>query len=275
MMRIGLHVGGQDPGAIAAQCERYGVYEVFMNPGGIGGSGERGYVLGEEIRGLVEDLASRGVTMSGAIVSPPSEDAVMGREEEVVDRICRTIRAIGEAGIDRTLFYPLDRAMHIYDFDATKPRALTPGGRGWEEILAFFRRVVGVADEAGVKLANHVWDVPLMTAIIEEVPSPNNGVTYCQGMYIVEGDPYKAVSDWGIDRIFFSHARTLVRHGPRFEDYEEVPLDQGDVDIAACMRVLHEAGYDGVIAPEHLGAAQSEDPMGDAVAYLKDVLGQL
>ena len=274
-MRIGLHVGGQDPGGIASQCERHAVYEVFVNPRGTGASQERGYVLGEEVKAFVEDLAGRGVTVSGAVISSPSEDAVMGRDEEEVDRLCRTIRAIGQAGIDRTLFYPLDRAMHIHEFDATKPPLLSPGGSGWTEILAFFRRVVDAADEAGVKLASHVWDVPLMKAIIEEVPSPNNGVTYCQGMYIIEGDPYQAVADWGVDRIFFSHARNLIRHGPRFEDYEEVALDKGDVDIARCLRLLHEAGYDGVVAPEHLGVSEGKDPMAEAVAYVKDLLSRL
>ena len=120
-----------------------------------------------------------------------------------------------------------------------------------------------------LKLANHLWAVDMLHAIWDAVDSPNNGVTYCQGMYIFGEDPHTAVDTWGIKRIFFCHARNLVRHGPSFQEYEEVPLDSGDVDIALCMRSLAEAGYDGLIIPEHLGKNGS---ISDAVAYLKKLI---
>ena len=129
--------------------------------------------------------------------------------------------------------------------------------------------MVSVADEVDLKLANHLWAVELLHAIWDAVESPNNGVAYCQGMYIFGENPHTAVDQWGIDRIFFCHARNLIRHGPSFQDYEEVPLDKGDVDIALCVRNLMAAGYEGVIIPEHLGENGS---MSDAVAYLKKII---
>jgi len=88
-------------------------------------------------------------------------------------------------------------------------------------------------------------------------------------MYIFGEDPHIAVDEWGVDRIFFCHARNLIRHGPSFQEYEEVPLDKGDVDIALCVRNLMEAGYNGVIIPEHLGKGEN---ISDAVNYLRKII---
>ena len=97
------------------------------------------------------------------------------------------------------------------------------------------------------------------------MPSPNNGVTYCQGMCLIGEDPHTPVETWGMDKIFFAHARNQVRTGPCLMDHDEAPLEDGDVDMASCVRALVESNYDGVIVPEHLGP-QSQT---DAVAYLK------
>ena len=94
------------------------------------------------------------------------------------------------------------------------------------------------SDEVTLKIANHVWAVDLLREIWNTVGSPNIGVAYCQGMYIIG-----------------------------FPGHEEVPLDEGDVDIAQCVKALAKAGYDGLIIPEHLGNGN----MAEAVIYLKSL----
>ena len=108
-------------------------------------------------------------------------------------------------------------------------------------------------------IANAIWDA---------VDSPNNGVTYCQGMSLIGEDPHAPAETWGMERIFFAHARNQVRHGPSLMDHEEVPLESGDVEIARCVRAMVAAGYDGVIAPEHLGPQN----LAAAIAYLRALL---
>jgi len=100
------------------------------------------------------------------------------------------------------------------------------------------------------------------------VESPNNGVTYCQGMCLIGEDPHTPAETWGMEKIFFAHARNQVRTGPCLRDHDEVPLESGDVDMARCVRALTEASYDGVIIPEHLGPQS----IADAVTYLKKLL---
>ncbi len=126
---------------------------------------------------------------------------------------------------------------------------------------------VGVAVKEELILMHCTIDME--HAILEAVPSPSNGVTYCQGMYIFGEDPHTPDETWGMDRIFFCHARNLIRHGPAFWEYEEVPLDKGDVDIAKCVRALMDARYEGVMIPEHLGEGTS---LAESVAYLKGLI---
>lgn len=268
-MRIGIHAGSSNADQIVEQCRQAGVDEVFLRAGAVPEFAERGYISSGGVEAFKDALADLGVRVSGTITPVPSKEAVLGDNEAELTNLCKTLRAMGEAGIETTLFYPLDRFIYFEEYHPGRPLELVPGGDGWDAVIEFFKRVVGVADEVDLKLANHLWAVDMLHAIWDAVGSPNNSVTYCQGMYIFGEDPHTAVDTWGIERISFCHARNLVRHGPSFREYEEVPLDSGDVDIARCMRSLAEAGYDGVIAPEHLGKGGS---ISDAVAYLKKLV---
>ena len=270
-MRIGIHAGSSDPDQVAEQCRQAGVDEVFSSVGIDPGFAERGYLSPHNVEAFRDKLAERGIRMSGMITPVPSREVVLGNDEAGLENLCKTLRAMGEAGIETTLYYPLDKFIYFTEYHPGQPLELTVGGEGWDAVIEFFRRVTGAADEVNLKLANHLWVPDMQKAIWAEVPGPNNGVTYCQGMYIFGEDPHTAVETWGIDRIFFCHARNLIRHGPAFWEYEEEPLDKGDVDIAHCVRSLIDAGYDGVIIPEHLGDNAS---LSEAVTYLRGVINR-
>ena len=268
-MRVGIHAGSSSADQIADQCRQAGVNEVFLRVQSVPKFSERGYATPDNIRVFREELAERGIQMSGMITPVPSKEVVLGDDEVGLANLCKTLRAMGEAGVEATLFYPLDKFIYFDEYHPGKPLEIVPGGPEWDAVIEFFRRVVDVADEVDLKLANHLWAVDIMHALWDAVDSLNNGATYCQGMYIFGEDPHTAVDAWGIERIHFCHARNLIRHGPSFREHEEVPLDKGDVDIALCVRNLMEAGYDGVIIPEHLGKGES---IADAVAYLKKLI---
>jgi D-mannonate dehydratase len=268
-VRVGIHAGSSNADQVAAQCNQAGVDEVFLAARAVSGFTERGYATADGIRAFRDELGKRGIQMSGMITPVPSKEVVLGSDEAGLTNLCKTLRAMGEADIEATLYYPLDKFIYFDEYHPGKPLEIVPGGPEWNAVIEFFKRVVGVADEVDLKLANHLWAVDMMHAIWDEVDSLNNGATFCQGMYIFGEDPHTAVDTWGIERIHFCHARNLIRHGPSFREHEEVPLDKGDVDIALCVRNLMEAGYDGVIIPEHLGEGGS---ISDAVAYLKKLI---
>ena len=267
-MRIGIHMGYSSADEVVEQCRESGVNEIFLSATSVPGFAERGHLTQEDFKPIGEELAARGILVSGMILPVPSQEAVLGQGETERANFCQTVRAVGQSGIDTTLFYPLDRFLYFHEYHPGRPLMVMPGEEGWDAVIAFFIEVVAVADEVNVKLGSHLWAVDVVHAIWDAVPSPNNGVTYCQGMSLINEDPHSPAATWGMNKIFFAHARNQVQHGPNLMDHKEVSLDSGDVDMARCVRALVEAEYAGVIIPEHLGP-QSQP---DAVAYLKKVI---
>ena len=267
-MRIGIHMGYSSADQVAAECRDCGVDEIFLSANSVPGFDERGHATEGEFTRVIEELRERGVLVSGVILSPPSQEAVLGTDLEERRALCETIRAAGRAGIDTSLFYPLDRFLHFHEYHEGRPLMVMPGDEDWGKVVAFLREVVAAADEVGLRLGNHLWAVDVVHSIWEAAPSPNNGVTYCQGMWLIGEEPHTPAETWGMDRIFFAHARNQVRTGPALMDHDEVPLGSGDVDMARCVRALQENQYEGVIIPEHLGPQSTAD----AVRYLKGLI---
>lgn len=270
-MRVGIHMFAGEAEEILARCREVGVNEVFIPTAAVAKAGR---LAPGELGHLRARLAKGGVVLAGMILPRPSEAALGGGDEEGVEALCDTIQVMGQAGIGTALFYPLNIAAHAQEHGLAEP-IIRVGGEGWTELVGFFQKVVGAAEKAEVRLASHVWDMRLMKALMAAVPSPYNGITYCQGMYILGEDPYGAVAGWGRERIFLSHARNLTKHGERFEDFEEVPLDKGDIDIGRCIELLHRVGWEGLIIPEHLGAGDGPRAVAEAVEYLQGVLSRL
>ena len=267
-MRIGTHMGYSSADQVAEECRAAGVKDIFLAATTVPGYEERGHVTLEQLKPVVEELGARDIRTPGVILSPPSPEVVLGTDETGLADFCQTIRAFGQCGIDTALFYPLDRLLYFTEFHEGRPLKVMPGDEGWDAVLNFFREVVAVAEEVNLRLASHLWAVEVVHGIWEAVPSPSNGVTYCQGMCLIGEDPHTPAETWGMDKIFFAHARNQVRTGPCLMDHDEVPLESGDVDMARCVRALVEAGYDGVIIPEHLGPQS----VADAVTYLKTLI---
>lgn len=262
-MKVGVQIGLTDPDQIADYCRAAGVDEVAMSAGGISAN----------IAALKEAISERGIHLTVLIPPNPSREAVLGENESEVVYLCEILRAISAAGVDTALFYPLDRFKnYLEEYHHEKPPLeVMPGDEKWGKIIEFFRRIADVAEEANLKIANHVFAVGIMRQILNEVKSPALGVTYCTGMYIFGEDPYTGVDIYGIERIFFCHARNLVRHGPGRQGHEEVPLDRGDINMARYVRVLVDSGYNGLIVPEHWGEMGN---VVDSVVYLKRLINE-
>jgi sugar phosphate isomerase/epimerase len=119
-----------------------------------------------------------------------------------------------------------------------------------------------------------VRGVAELARIVNAFPSACNGVLYCGGLHIPGDDVADSVRTFQ-GRIFLAHARDVK--GSRFlkeSDCVEVPLGEGDVNLAGMIAALQAAGYQGMICPEHLGPPRSpgEDQLGIAVRHLRDFL---
>ena len=136
----------------------------------------------------------------------------------------------------------------------------------WENLTYFLERVVPVAEEAGVKLAMHPDDPPIpsflgvdrilcdlegLQRLIDTVPSPSNGLNFCQGCVseMADVDVIAAIRHFGSQgKIFFAHFRNTRGTVPRFD---EVFMDEGDTDMFAAMKAYKEAGVDAYMRADH------------------------
>ncbi len=155
----------------------------------------------------------------------------------------------------------------------------------WQNLERFLQAVVPVAEEAGVKLALHPDDPPIspirgvgriltspsaMKRAIDLVPSPNNGITFCQGSFAtMNADvPAEIAAFGGRGEIHFVHFRDVQGTPARFTE----PFhDDGQTDMWAAMRAYHQAGFTGPMRPDHVPTMTGE--VNDNPGY--EVLGRL
>jgi mannonate dehydratase len=151
------------------------------------------------------------------------------------------------------------------ELDALRAAYAEIGEEGlWENLAYFLERVAPVAESAGVKLAIHPDDPPwpvfglprivdspaAMLRVLSLMDSPANGLTVCTGS--LGADPANdlpgLVRQAGA-RIHFAHLRNVRVTAPRH--FHETSHPEGDVDLAAVVRALVEAGFDGPVRPDH------------------------
>jgi mannonate dehydratase len=236
-----------------------------------------------------------------------------GRDEQI-EKMRRTVRNMGRAGIPvlgyhfmllsvwRTGYNPVGRGgarVTVYDHSQVENAPLAECApvtdeEMWERLSYFLKAVVPVAEEEGVMLALHPDDPPVAniagvariirsvdayTRVMEIVPSPGNGIEFCQGtiaeMCSSPQEVYDAIRYFGSrQKIAYVHFRNVSRPGPSFE---ETFIDDGYVDMLEAMRAYHEVGFGGVLIPDHVPEIVNDTPWGHrgrayAVGYMKALL---
>jgi len=215
-----------------------------------------------------------------------------GRDEEIAN-YCTVIKALGEVGIPmccynfmagigwhRTKIDVPERGGALsseFDRQAAESQGLTRWGsisedKIWDNLTYFLKRVIPVAEEAGVKMALHPDDPPLsplrgigriltsaeaFRRVLRIVPSPVNGITFCQANFKLMGEDIRElVREFGGEgKIFFVHLRDVVGTA---EHFRETFHDNGPTDMAEMLRLYHEVGFRGPIRPDHAPTLASE-----------------
>jgi mannonate dehydratase len=273
-----------------------------------------------EIKAARERCEEWGLTLTGVQSLPYSlyGDVMFGRDgaEQALDQITRLIRNLGEASVPILGYQwnprgvvPMRTAQvetrggalgTAFDSDDLEdPHALAPDldrkyteAEFWDNYQEFLERVIPVAEKAGVELALHPVDPPVIESLggiprlfrnvenferaMDLVPSANHGLKLCLGCFSQMGeDVTDVIRRFGErDQIVFIHFRDVVGTVPKFH---ETCVDMGNFDTSEVVRTLHDIGFDGVVIPDHVPKMIGDDDWrhrarGFTVGYLRGVI---
>jgi len=236
--------------------------------------------------------------------------------EEELSSLCKTIECLGEASIPiarPTFLYealPINTT-HQAEFRggytmrgfslalrekqlAENPQSLpfTPD-EFWARCKQVYERIIPAAEDACVNLALHPSDSPLPGApfdslgwnhVLDAFPSPRNGLLYCVGTRHEAGGAslvLDEINKYGRKgKIFHVHFRNVRGSLATTGGFEEVLLDDGDMNMFEVLLALDSVGYDGGLNPDHMPRLAGDTPdakmaLAYSVGYVKALLAAL
>lgn len=134
-----------------------------------------------------------------------------------------------------------------------------------QRLYWFLEQILPVCADANVCLAAHPEDPPIpymrhagrvlitpedYDEMFKQFPTPYCTVEFCQGTFSEMGvDVYKTIEHFASqNRIAYVHLRNVRGTIP---NYDEVLIDDGDIDMAKALMTYHKCGYEGTFIPDH------------------------
>ena len=243
--------------------------------------------------------------------------------EKELDDLCTTLRCYGEAGIllarvqlpnevspilggvlsTHTAEHRGGYTYRGFDLELWKEQAadmtpecdVTPEDY-WSRCMAIYERIVPVAEEADVKLMMHPSDPPIPGApfnslgfhrLLDAFPSEYNGFLYCIGTRSEAGGTRLVLDEidkYGrMGKIFHIHFRNVRGNLATTGGFEEVLLDDGDMNMFEILLALKTVGYEGAINPDHHPHIGPDNADGSssytspsyAIGYIKGLMATL
>jgi len=141
----------------------------------------------------------------------------------------------------------------------------------WDNYTYFIKKVVPVAEEAGVRIGIHPDDPPqpVLAGVprcifgnfegykkaLEIANSPNIGMCLCVGCWLEGGplmgkDTVETIKYFGgKKKLFKVHFRNVSAPLPHFR---EALLDDGYYDMTKVMKALVDVNFEGIAIPDHI-----------------------
>lgn len=153
----------------------------------------------------------------------------------------------------------------------------------WGRLKYFLDRILPVAEKANVELALHPDDPPMpelrgtprmvyrpeiYQKLIDLVPSKANKLELCLGsLQEMESDyPIYYYLDQYLsqDKVSYIHFRNVKGKVPC---YDEVFLDEGDIDMLRVLKQLQQSKFHGVLIPDHTPKMTCDAPWHAGMAF--------
>ena len=273
-----------------------------------------------EAGGLKVYNIGSGSGPSGSLHNMPEVTLNLPGRDQKIDEYLNYIRYLGKAGIPYSTYahmgngiWSSGRITSARGYDARDGDMNSPNWQGawagktykeplshgrvftkdeiWENYTYFIKRVVPVAEEAGVRIGIHPDDPPkpMLAGVprcifsnfegykraIEIANSPNIGVCLCCGSWL-EGrkedtgaTPEEMIQYFGSrKKLFKIHFRNVSATLPHFS---ETLIDDGYYDMSKIMQALVDAEFDGIVIPDHVpnvgtfggGQGRGRGPIGE------------
>ena len=252
-----------------------------------------------------------GVGPSGSLHNMPEVTLNLPGRDQKIEEYLNYIRYLGKAGIPYSTYAHMGNGIWRSG-RATLPRGYTgadcdlssPNLRGtwagktyaeplshgrvfskeeiWENYTYFIKKVVPVAEEAGVRIGIHPDDPPqpMLAGVprcifsnfegykraLDIANSPNIGVCLCCGSWMEGGtmtgkEVVGMIEYFGrMKKLFKIHFRNVSAPLPHFT---ETLIDDGYTDMSKVMQALVDIDFDGIMIPDHIPAL-GVIPGGDA-----------
>lgn len=255
-----------------------------------------------QVQAIADHYARFGLPLKVAEAGPAIDRIVMGKDgaAEQIERYKRIVGHLGKAGVEVIAYNFMPQVSEDAMVVRTRFDATTRGGartsgfrradvnaatmphgepaipyeRMWDNLERFLKAVVPAAEAAGVRLAMHPDDPPItplcglerimgstesFDRLLAISNSPANAITFCIGCFAEMGADIPALIARYRDRIPYVHVRDIRG---TLDDFVETFPDDGQNDLVAIFRKLHEVGFDGYVRSDHAPQLATDD--GDA-----------
>jgi len=290
---------------LGVDCIDFGAAETF--PGVV----ERGVPDLEGVLAIKKRLSSWGLAIN-RVTLPNISEAFMKGEPGLKDELeatCTALRVFSEAGVPiarqrfggdamphRTQPYQsvhrggyLSRGEYAHR-SQPEPRSAEALDAWWERFRLVYGELVPIAEEVGVNLALHPSDTPYAGTPFDSLgyhrvtdlfPNRCVGYLYCIGTRAEAGGSALVLDEINIygrkGRLFTVHFRNVRGSLATAGGYEEVLLDDGDMNMAGILRALQRVGFDGCVNPDHIPVLEGDHAptsigLAYSVGYIKALL---
>jgi len=276
------------------------------------GVADQGYPDLVEAIAIRKRLQSYGLDVNRVTLPNISDEFMNGQgNEQDVENTAKAMRVFAEAGVPiaRQRFggstFPQMmarwRATHRGGYESRGESLARPAPdypdqesllRWWGQFRKVYDALVPIADETGIKLALHPSDTPNQDTpfggigyhrVIDEYPSRHVGYLYCCGTRAESGGSaivLDELNNYGRKgKIFMIHFRNVRGSLASANGFEEVLLDDGDMNMFKLLVELKKVGFTGCINADHHPRLEGDEggfaALSYAVGYIKACLAAL